>query len=198
MALPLDATGTPASLRPSGVLIVRAWPGKQLHQLEGRARVDHDGFPRVEVCDYDYRELAGVGDDVLLLDWDTAVHREDLHAFAAHARQDPDRPLVGPCRIYHDGPNGLAEPVWNAKRFNPGMITMRWVQRGETAHLFGFGMTYLPAPLIHQFIAANPGRILDDTSFSGWYHAATRAETRIDWSVSPVHLHYDVPQGGRV
>jgi hypothetical protein len=177
------------------MLVVRAWPD---HPPAGRARVE-DGWPRVAVDNYDYRGLAALGENVISLDWDTAVSPEDLRAFAARAAADPERPLVGPCRLYQDGTVNLPQPMWNVKRFNPGFVTLRYVEEGEpSCHLFGFGMVYLPHVLITKFIAANPGRIMDDTSFSGWHHHNIEPETAIDWTVRPVHLHFEIPAGGRI
>jgi hypothetical protein len=173
------------------MLVVRAWPD---HPPHGHARIE-DGWPRVAVDGYDYRGLADLGEDVISLDWDVAVSREDLHAFAGHARAQPGRVLYAPYRAYGQAPGW----VWAAKVYLADGMQMRYVdERDQFCHLFGFGMIYLPAPLIKGFIAANPGKVMDDISFSGWHYRNVARETPIDWPVRPVHLHYDIPADGRV
>jgi len=174
--------------------VVRAWP--VAYVPEHRPRV-LDGWPRIPVDNYDYRGLADLG-DVITLDWDQAIDLADLRAFAGRAAAHPDDVLIAPTRIYMDGdavfPGG---PVWNVKRYAPGMTTLRWMEEGEpSAHLFGFGMVYLPHALIKRFTAERPGAAMDDTSFSTWHHLEVRAEARVDWATRPVHLHYPVPEGG--
>jgi hypothetical protein len=173
--------------------VVRAWPDSP---PQGRPYVS-DAWPRVPVDNYNYAGLASLGDDVITLDWDIAVDLADLERFAARARRDPQVPLVAPCRLYCDGaapiPGG---PLWNARVYEAGGRSLRYVAEGEpVCHLFGFGMTYLPAVLLGRFLRDYPGGPLDDTSFSGWQYR-TSGLTELDWSVYPVHLHYPVPPGG--
>jgi hypothetical protein len=173
------------------MIVVRAWPDRP---PPNRARVE-DQWPRVRVDEYDYRRLADLGEDVISLDWDTAVGRDELRQFIQLARAAPEVPLVAPCLMYE----GLPLATWNCRRWERGTKAMRFVEEGEpTCHLFGFGMVYLPARWIKQYVADNPGRILDDTSFSAWFHRVTCRETVITWNIRPVHLHYTVPVDGRV
>jgi hypothetical protein len=183
------------------MIVVRAWPDAP---PPGRPYAVDD-WPRVPVDSYDYRGLAATDDGtspgVISMDWDTAAGIDDLRRFAAHAAETPDEPLTAPVRLYCDGPYDMPEPKWNAKLYNRGFVTLRYVTEADPAcHLFGFGLVYLPYSLIGGFMVANPGKAMDDTSFSGWYSggAGSPRETRIDWSVRPVHLHYNVPAGGRV
>src|SRR5262245_21056937 len=122
--------------------LVRSWP---LHPPAGRARVEDDAY-RLYNDNYEYRGLADLDDDVLHIDWDIAVSKEDLTAFAAKARQTPDRVLVAPCPLYPDTRPGLTGATWNCRRYSDtSRSAMRYIERGEpTCHLFGFGMVYLP------------------------------------------------------
>jgi hypothetical protein len=148
---------------------------------------------------YSYRGLVAYGDDVLHLDWDMAVSREDLELFAVHARRHPDRVLVGPQRVdVGDGRRFLREPVWNMRVYDGPRL--RNVRSGEpSCDLFGFGMVYLPGKLLAGFEdqwrpELDEGSVrFDDTGFSGWVWRE-QGPSAIDWSVHPVHLHYRISE----
>lgn len=149
--------------------------------------------------DYSYRGLVEFGDDLVHLDWDMAVSREDLQQFARRAARHPEHVLVAPQRVdAGDGRRGLAKPVWNMRVWIGGDARVGLRQAVETdpvAHMYGFGMVYLPAALLKGFeerwrAELDAGTIrFDDTGFSTW---ATQQQgpAEIDWSVRPVHLHY--------
>jgi hypothetical protein len=172
------------------MLVARAWPDRP------PAAAPHiiDSWPRIQVDDYDYRDLAALADDVIVLDWDIAVSKPDIETFARQVRRAPNVPLAAPYLLH-----GEAEPVW-AHRVYEGTppVRLRYVATGEPyCDLFGFGMTYLPWTLIAAYIADRPGKIMDDTSFSGWW-AGQGHRTSICWAVRPVHLHYPTPPGGNL
>jgi hypothetical protein len=173
------------------MLLVRSWPA---HPPPGRCRVEDDAV-RLVNDNYEYRGLVDFGDDILQLDWDVAVSKEDLVSFAARARCAPSRPLAAPYLIYPDTRPGLVGPTWSCRRYiDDTESSMRYISRNEpTTHLFGFGMVYLPRDLIAAFVEAWPvetGRTMDDNMFSAWHHANVEPETRLDWNVHPVHLNY--------
>jgi len=159
---------------------------------EGRSYVVDDA-PRLRVTDYDYRGLLELDDDVIQLDWDTAVSRTDLTLFAALARQQPHRVLVAPVPVERDRTERV---VWNLRRYtDAGEQAMREVtEQDETCHLFGFGMVYLPRSLIRSYVDALGGRPFTDTGFAGWVHRNDEPETCIAWQVRPIHLHYRIDQ----
>lgn len=147
-------------------------------------------------ADYDYRGLASIGDDVIQLDWDTAVSREDLIRFADQARKHPDRVLVAPVLVYPDSRKGLTQPVWNLRRYadDSEQATRHVITyRDETCHLFGFGMVYLPHKLLEAFEREWLGKF-DDTGFAGWHYRNVEREVPIAWQIQPVHLHYRISE----
>jgi hypothetical protein len=165
---------------------------------EGRNYIVDDA-ERVLNTGYSYRGLVAVGDDLIHLDWDMAVSREDLERFATRARQAPDRVLVGPQRVdVGDGRRHLREPVWNMRRYvGPAM---EHVPTGApTCDLYGFGMVYLPGKLLRAFedrwrAELDDGSVrFDDTGFAGWT-TKEQGPAEIDWSVRPVHLHYAISE----
>lgn len=165
------------------MLILRSWPAKV---QPGRPHVV-DNLPRLIMTGYDYAPLATVEDDVLLLEWDIAVTREELIRFAEQALECPDEVLCAPYRLYvstqSDRP--LREPVW-VNRHADG----RHVDTGDpTCAFFGLGMTYLPRGLVRAFHAQNDGQFTD-MSFSAWHHENVRPTVPIAWDARPVHLHY--------
>jgi hypothetical protein len=171
------------------VRLLRTWP----HRIpEGRAGWVEDSVERLVIDKYDARALAAVGDDVLVLEWDIAVSKEGLAAFARRARQNAHRVLVAPYRLYPEVNRGLLRPIWSPRRM-PGNVP---VTPGDPfCHYFGFGMTYLPAHLLRRFaaewLAANPYGNLTDETFSRWHYEHAAPDVPIMWEVRPVHLHYD-------
>lgn len=176
------------------LLLVRSWP---LNPPPGHARVE-DGVIRVLIDNFDYRPLVEVDDDVVHLDWDTAVSLEDVREFAGLARAHPSHPLVVPMREYPGGMHGaetrkLTRPTWNVKRYD-GQMT-RYAEPGEaTCHLFGFGMVYLPKSLVVEHAAAlDPGVPFTDVGFSGWWSRNGERSAYCVWSIHPIHLNYPPP-----
>jgi hypothetical protein len=177
------------------VKLVRSWPDRI---PGGRAHVVDD-IPRIVLDRYDYKPLAGVGDDVLLLEWDMAVGQADLQAFAERAQQSPDRVLVAPYVIYADS-YGLPADVWAHRWWagdGAGTISPAGavpVQTGDpVCQLFGLGMCYLPATLIRRFAALSWSSHYGDTEFSMWHYERVTHDVPIMWDVRPVHLHYQTP-----
>lgn len=144
--------------------------------------------------DHDYRCLDAIDDDVLLLEWDIAVGREDLAEFAARAAAAPDRVLVAPYRLYFFASERERPPVWAHRRYEgtPETGSLRHATPAdETCHLWGLGMTYLPRAVVRRFLDAWPGHF-SDVSLSGWHYRNVEQDVPITWDIRPVHLHYDI------
>jgi len=152
------------------------------------------------VIDHDYRPLGDIDDDVLLLEWDIAVSKEDLVQFAATARRWwRESVIVAPYRIYYE--HMLSEPVWAHRSWdgepkgmaNPvGAVPVGTGQ--PTCNLFGLGMVYLPAKLVRAFIDAKWSNKFGDVEFSMWHYLHVTQDVPICWDVHPVHLNYRTPQ----
>lgn len=175
--------------------LVRSFP-EQVPQ--GRNYVVDDA-PRLLNHGHDYRGLVDLADDIIQLDWDTAVSREDLETFAKRARSRPDRVLVAPVLVYPSPKRrGLTTPVWNCRRYLPGGAAMRYCTPDDpSTHLFGFGMVYLPAELLAGFArvlgsAAFPR--FGDMEFASWHHRHVAPEADIAWEIRPVHVHYRISE----
>lgn len=175
--------------------LLRSWPAEV---PDDRAHVA-DNMERLIVKGFRYDPwLNGQLDDVLLIEWDIAVSREDLSRFAGWARQRPDRPLVAPYRLYQTTRTRrpLQRPVW-AHRYDNGQP----VQDGAPfCHLFALGMVYLPQAAIAGFFQAMEDRPemrtegFTDGAFSGWWWRTSGEVTPICWDVRPVHLNYPMPR----
>lgn len=170
--------------------LIRTWP----HRVpEGRNHVTDD-TERLVIRQYDARALATLGDDVLVLEWDIAVGREDLLHFGDRAAETPDRVLVAPYRLYPPA-YGLREAIWSPRKM-PGNIPV--VPGDPVCHYFGLGMTYLPQHLLERFASTwlrdNPGGNLTDETFSRWHYLNADPDVPICWEVRPVHLHYAVSE----
>jgi hypothetical protein len=169
------------------VKLIRSWP---LNPPEDRNYVIDDA-ERLYNDNYDYRGLVDVDDDIIHIDWDTAVSREHLALFAEACRLEPDRTRVAPVPVYPDSRRGLPTMIWNLKRYEGN--GMRYLRTGEpTCNLFGFGMVYLPHTLLRGYAEALPGEVLGDISFAGWHHRNVEPEVPVAWDVRPIHVHYRI------
>lgn len=173
--------------------LIRSWPRRQ---PEGRNYVIDDA-ERLYNDNYDYSALVEMDDDIIHLDWDTAVSRETLARFADICRTEPDRVRMAPQRIYSDSRMGLPETIWNAKVYEGS--GMRYIETGEpTCHLFGFGMVYLPKVHIRGFMdrfareIAEGTVVMGDIHFSGWHHRNVEPDVPVEWGCETVHLHYRI------
>lgn len=171
---------------------IRSWP----ESVPDNRSYVVDPIQRFVMTDYSYRGLADLNDDVLLIEWDLAVGKEDLESFVAQAHAEPERVLVAPYRIYQvtGSDEEFPRPFWVHRRYvDETEMTMRFVQPDDpTCHLWGLGLTYLPRAVIHGFVTDYPGETLSDAAISGWHHRRYEQETRIAWDVRPVHLHYPI------
>lgn len=177
------------------ILLVRSWPAHH-HPQAPRA---HDQIRRLINGNYDYAGLAAYDTAIIHLDWDITASLEDLQHFAAHARQEPGRCLVGPYRLYpgalnHGSPRDHAGNVYAAFRYGPGMAWRRNITEDDSeCDQFGFGMVYLPPGATVAYVAANPGMLMDDIGFSTWW-TAKDGPSRVCWHVHPVHMNYPPPE----
>lgn len=172
--------------------LIRSWPG---HIPDGRAHVVDD-IERLVINNHDYKPLAAIDDDVLLLEWDIAVGQEDLRHFAEHAAQARSRVLVAPYRIYADAYN-LPGDIWAHRRWDGnGLGTISPTGAVPVAtddpscNLFGLGMCYLPREVHRHFAAIAWASHFGDTAFSMWHYQHVAREVPICWDVRPVHLNY--------
>lgn len=173
--------------------LLRSWP----ETIPPRRGYVVDEIPRLVMSKFDYRAvLADLDDDVLLIEWDLAVGKEDLAAFAARAKRSRDEVLVAPYRLYHassgrDRPN----PVWVHRVYEgegPAESLRHVTEADEYCHLWGLGLTYLPRWIVREFLDAWDGT-LSDGALSGWHYRNVKKDVPITWDIRPVHLHYQIP-----
>lgn len=183
------------------VRLIRSWPEQV---PEGRSHVV-DQLPRYVMGDYDYRGVESMlrpqDAGLAILEWDMAVHPDEMACFLERCRDEPDRTLVTPYKIWcRTGENEFLEDdqqFWCLRRYNDEAKTsMRFCNEGdEAAHLFGLGLTYIPREVLLDFLGAFPGHF-SDGSFSAWHYEYVEHETPIAWDVRPIHLHYPIHQMG--
>lgn len=164
--------------------LVRSWPARI---PEGRSYVV-DQIERIVIDNHDYRPLDGLDSNVLLLEWDIAVGKEDIELFARQANATPGDVLVAPYLLY------TPEPVW-AHRSWPGEgLTPEGAAPVYTGasfcNLFGLGMVYLPRTLIQGFCESGWANHFGDVEFSMWHYHNVKKEVPIAWAVQPVHLNH--------
>jgi hypothetical protein len=180
--------GSPPARAPGGhVKLVRSWPAGKLPV--GRHHVV-DTVERLEISNHDYRALAGCG-DVVLLEWDIAVGREELVRFAQLAGRDRGRVLVAPYRLYRT----TRRPMWVHRRWDGrDLASARPIDAGDPwCHLFGLGMIYLPGELVDAFVTSGWSRKFGDVEFSTWHYRHVAERVPVTWEAWPVHVNYRLP-----
>lgn len=180
--------------------LIRSWP---LQIPRNRTGYVEDDAPRMVMQMHDYRRggLADIDNDLLLLEWDIAVAKEDLQQFADLARKNPDDVLVAPYRLYGDRYPNLQEPmIWAHRHWAgepkgmAGTEGAHPVATGDpTCNLFGLGMIYLPLELVRAFFADDFSNHVGDVEFSQWHYWNVAKDVPIAWDVRPVHLNFIVP-----
>lgn len=176
--------------------LIRSWPAVI---PDGRAHVVDD-VERLVIDNHDYTSLATVDDDVLLLEWDMAVSKEDLLRFARMARtRYTGRVVVAPYRVYYE--EMMQTPVWAHRTWNGEPVGMAnpvgarpVVEYAPVCNLFGLGMVYLPAGLVRRFVHDRYAARCGDVEFSMWHYRNVAPEVPILWTIRPVHLHYRMPE----
>lgn len=161
-----------------------------------------DDAPRLIMDRYSYRGLADLDDDIILVEWDIAVSREDLAVFAGRARRSSREVLVADYPLYRTPGGGAPDDqVFSChRRYTPDGWLRPCTPDDESCHLFGFGLSYLPRHVIAGFAQAwrddlDAGTVRwEDTGFSGWVHNTLQPEVPIVREVRPVHLHYRVAE----
>jgi hypothetical protein len=176
------------------VKFLRSWPST----IPSNRSYVVDDIPKLVIENHSYRALGGVDEDVVLLEWDIAVSKEDLLTFAGHARSNPHRVIVAPYRIYYE--HLLSAPIWAHRSWNGdgvGTISPNGAKPVATGtpncNLFGLGMVYLPRPLVRQFIDERYSNHFGDVEFSMWHYQRATKDVPIMWDVRPVHLNYQIP-----
>lgn len=172
--------------------MIRSWP---FRVPPGRAHVD-DSIERLVIDNHDYRPLDLVDDDVLLLEWDIAVERDELKTFAWLARENPSAVLVAPYRLYYPE---LPAPVWAHRLWDgnpPGAHHPEGARHIQTAdpfcNLFGLGMIYLPRDIIRSFFSSHYSAHVGDVEISMWHYRNVSRRVSVAWNVRPIHLNYEI------
>lgn len=168
--------------------VVRSWPAVV---PDGRCYVQ-DTTERLVMSDYDYRVLSDVDDDVVLIEWDLAVDRDQFDVFLTRVAAAPDDVLVAPYKLYAPISRriDLEHSIYAHRRYTSDESAMRFVTEDDhTCHLFGFGLVYLPRALVGAYLAEHPDAHFDDGAFSGWHYRNVRQDVPIAWETRPVHLH---------
>lgn len=164
--------------------LIRSWPEKI---PDGRSYVV-DQIPKVVIENHDYRRLDQLNDDVLLLEWDIAVDKPDLEAFAACARSHASDVLVAPYLLY------TPSPIWAHRTWPGNAMTPEGAKPvslgAATCNLFGLGMAYLPRQLISSFCRSGWSNHFGDVEFSMWHYHNVSTDVPIMWTVRPIHLNY--------
>jgi hypothetical protein len=181
--------------------ITRTMPPPHPDIKRGRNFIE-DEFPKTYITEYDNTPLLEYASDLVVLEWDIAVSKEDLEIFCELAAQTPDQVMVAPYKLYPESdPQAIPAGGVYAHRIvqNAATLHARWLTVADWyCDLFGFGMVYLPQELIKGFMAAQdrnnlPDHRMTDANFSAWHYREVKQPVAVNWACKPVHLHYETP-----
>lgn len=179
--------------------LVRSWP---IDPPEDHPQI-FDDCELVYIDAVDYTPLLQLNDNVLHLDWDVAVGRNELRAFAAKCKAEPELVRVAPTMNY------VTRHFRSRKNFPTTTQWMVWKQTGggresinpgdPACDYFAFGMVYLPLWALKQYKTDCPRERFYDQSFSKWhfkYHGGygTSPGVPVEWDTHAVHLNYSIAQ----
>jgi hypothetical protein len=185
--------------------VIRSWPPEQW-MIDNHPYIV-DNSTRITLTstkDYiDYWPLIQVNDDFIHMDWDIAIGRDELRAFAARCQEKPDKMRAGPYRTYphrryRRGIDPDKRTRWHA--WHTWKATSRVpedeVKPGDpTCKFFGMGFVYVPFYVWKGYIADCEKRNLSFASCRGlsrWYHANVAETIDLDWNVNLVHVNYSI------
>jgi hypothetical protein len=150
-----------------------------------------------------YRALTKAGKSFIHMDWDIAIGRDELRAFAAKCRANPDKLRAGPyqtypTRRYRLGWDSDKRTRWHA--WHTWKDTSRYpedeVKPGDpTCRFFGMGFVYVPWDVWKGYIADCNERNLNIIScrqLSRWYHANVADAIDLEWDTHLVHVNYSI------
>ncbi len=177
--------------------IVRTKPPLHPDTVRGRNYVQ-DEMAECYIVKYDNRPLAEFEDDLVVLEWDIAVSKEDLELFCETVHGS-DRVQVAPYNLYPESDPRLPSAGISAHRVvtHPTTWATRHVKSSDwECDLFGLGLAYLPRDVIAGYIAdPNPADPrMTDANLSMWHYRQRLGPVPILWQVRPVHLHYTIPK----
>jgi len=177
--------------------LIRTWP-QDMTGLDAKNRIIDD-CERVYIPSIDRKPMVTLDDNVIHLDWDVAVSRDDLREFARRCAADPERVRVVPTLAHQTQRTRTGQPqttpthwmVWRQDYHGGPRIELK---PGESpAHIFSFGLVYLPKWTIQGFIRDMPDTNLDDTQFANWHNRQTAYQgCPVDWDIPTVHLNYSM------
>jgi hypothetical protein len=180
--------------------IVRSWPPEKW-MFEQHPYIE-DNSTRITIAstrDYmDYRPLIEVNDDFIHMDWDIAIGRDELRAFAEKCYAEPNKIRAGPYRSYPTrryrlGWDKTKETTWHAwhslspkVEVKPGDPTCKW---------FGMGFVYVPFWIWQEFVndCNRTGRqFCSARALAAWYHSQVEETIALDWETNLVHVNYSI------
>jgi hypothetical protein len=181
--------------------LVRSWP---LNPPEGHPQIIDD-CERVYIETVDYTPLGDLGENFIHLDWDVAVNRDALRAFADKCEKEPNRIRVAPTmnwvtRQYRANQNASSADQWLVWKLT--LEGKRNLEPGEPfCDMFAFGMVYFPIAIFQKYLAADTsaGNSHPDINFCEWryntYYGGIRKNppgVPVEWDTHAVHLNYSM------
>jgi hypothetical protein len=178
--------------------LIRSWP--QQPPTKNHHPYVVDNCNRVCIPTIDYSPLLDVGDDLIHLDWDVAVGKHEIQAFAKKCLAEPEDIRVAPVmmygsRFYKD--DGLSPGRWQDKYMECVQMPVgkRPVQPGDPyCNYFSFSLIYFPYWTLKGFVdSLRPGEQFRDGNFNEWYGRTTNwRPVPLEWDAHVVHTNYSI------
>lgn len=177
--------------------LVRSWPRDEPGEFHAHIV---DNSDKVYIPAVDYRPLRDVDDDVIHMDWDVAVGRNELRAFAQKCVAEPDivrvaPTMVNPTRVQRGNPGAKFKDTWLVFKQMP--LGRESLEPGEPyCDYYGFGMVYLPRWTIVGFTdylkARGDYESFLDSTFDVWYRKVSGKRVPVEWDTNAVHINYSM------
>ena len=188
----------------SDIEIVRSWPPEQWmledhpYVVDNARRVVINSKRKGGTYFTDYRPLYQVGQDMIHLDWDMAIGRDELRDFADRCRENPHKLRTMACRTYPTrryqlGLDETKQTEWHAwHSLNPKVE----VEPGDPyCKWFSFAAIYLPWSIWKPFVESFGDKRdiwCSARSLASWYHINVEDKIALDWETNIVHVNYSI------
>jgi len=188
----------------SDIVVVRSWPPEEWmfenhpYVVDNARRVVINSKRNGDSYFVDYRPLYEVGQNMIHMDWDMAIGRNELRDFADRCRENPEKLRSAACRTYPTrqyqlGLDKTKQTEWHAwhsldpkVEVKPGDPTCKWCS---------IALCYIPWSVWKPFVESYGDRKdcwASARGLANWYRDNVEDSIDLDWDTNVVHVNYSI------